>query len=93
MTIPGCEAERLAALEARVEALSSLTKSLLTTFVLRGTLFKADMQPLIDTAAQMLEENADKARVVAELDRIGAALPGYQRARMGPEQSDADHDH
>ena len=87
------DGERIAELEARVEALSSLLKSLLTTFVLRGTLFKADMDPLISTAEEMLADGADKARVSAELERIGRDLPGYQLARTGPQPSDAEHDH
>ncbi|MFM1815339.1 MAG: hypothetical protein RLZ98_2034 [Pseudomonadota bacterium] len=85
--------ERIAVLEARVGALDSLLKSVLTTFVLRGMLSRADIQPLINTAEEMLGDHPDRSRIADELDRIGQDLPGYQRQRMGPQQSDADHDH
>lgn len=77
-------------LEARLDAQSELMKSLLTTFIIRGTLQRAEIQPLIDTAKEMAANQGKKSALMA-LDAFGQDLPGYQRSRMGPHEDDHDH--
>lgn len=92
MTDAADEAMRIRDLEARVEALSSVMKSMLTTFVIRGIMSKADIPALLESAGEMLQEGEGRARVWAELNAIGETLPGYQSQRMGPFDPN-DHDH
>lgn len=77
-------------LEARLDAQSELMKSLLTTFIIRGTLLRAEIQPLIDTAKEMAANQGKKSALEA-LDAFGQDLPGYQQSRMGPHEDDHDH--
>lgn len=82
---------RIAALEERVEALSSTIKTVLTTLMLRGLLTK-------EAVAQVLAETKTAigpghAQAEAELDHIKEDLPKYMREAMGPEPDEDDHDH
>ena len=84
------DADRIATLEARVEALSATIKTVLTTLVLRGTLTK----PAVDASlreAESLFPAAPAAR--AQIQTVREDLPGVMRAAMGPESDPDDHDH
>jgi hypothetical protein len=85
-------ADRIAELEARVSALSATLKATLTTLMLRGLLTRAEIAPLlVEAEASMTGGAAPAAK--AELGAIGAELPAYLRAAMGPPPDDDDHDH
>ncbi len=84
---------RVRELEGQVEALNSLLKSILTTFVIRGNMSKADIGPLIDTAAEMLADTPQRDLALAALRDMERDLPGYQRSRMGPGPDPDVHDH
>ena len=88
MTAPD-EAERLRAMEARINALSSTIKSVLTTLVLRGLLNRADVATLLHETEALLQKE-DPAGV-AELKAIEGEMPSYLRAAVGP-PPDEDHD-
>ena len=82
---------RIVALEERVEALSGMVKSVLTTLMLRGILTK-------ETVAEVLNETKaaiapGHAQAEAELEHIKEDLPHYMRIAMGPEPDEDDHDH
>ncbi len=82
---------RIAALEARVDALSGTIKTVLTTLMLRGLLTKATVdQVLAETNAALGHGHAEGS---AELDQIKNDLPTYMRAAMGPVPDEDDHDH
>lgn len=78
-------------LEARVAAMSSLVKSLLTTLMLRGLLTRAEIAPLIADAEALIGSAGVTAK--AELQAIEADLPSYLREAMGPPPDEGDHDH
>lgn len=77
--------------DARITALSSMLKSLLTTLVLRGTLNKADIGALIDESLTVA--GSDHPAIKAELLSFRRDLPAYLREAMGPEPDEDDHDH
>ncbi|MDB5642156.1 MAG: hypothetical protein JWN07_1473 [Hyphomicrobiales bacterium] len=81
---------RIAALEERVEALSSTIKTVLTTLLLRGILTK-------ETVAEIVKETKaaigpGHAQAEAELDHIKEDLPQYLRNAVGEPEED-DHSH
>lgn len=87
------DAERWQAVEARVDALSSAVKSILTTLVLRGLLNKADLGVLLkETEVLMRQENRHPA-ALAELRGIEQEMPTYLRAAVGPPPDPDDDDH
>jgi hypothetical protein len=76
--------DRVARLEARANALDSMFKAVLTTFVIRGIIFKADIPALLKDAAALLPDDKTREQAWRELDAIAQDLPNYQRAAMGP---------
>lgn len=76
--------------DARITALSSMLKALLTTLVIRGTLNKADIGALIDESIVL---TGGDPSVKAELASFRRELPAYLREAMGPEPDEDDHDH
>jgi hypothetical protein len=80
-----------ALLEARVTALSSLVKAMLTTLMLRGLVTRAEIAPLIAEAEALIDAAGPAAK--AELRTIEADLPAHLRQAMGPPPDDDDHDH
>ncbi len=84
--------ERIAQLEARVEALNATLANVLSTFILHGLLTKA-------TVDQVLAQSAAQATLAAtpaaasEVATLKAAYPAAIRQAMGPEPDDDDHDH
>jgi hypothetical protein len=84
------DAERIAILEARVEALSATIKTVLTTLVLRGTLTK----PAVDAILREVESLFPQAPASrAQIQTVRDDLPGVLRAAMGPESDPDDHGH
>lgn len=82
------EAEKIAALEARVEALSVAFKTVLSAFVIRGLLTKASVEQILRDA----EEAVSHPHGAQELGNVRAELPQYMRHAMGPVPDD-DHGH
>ena len=83
---------RIAALEERVEAVSSMIKSVLTTLMLRGLLTKATVDEVLNESKAVI--GPGHAQAAAELDHIKEDLPHYMRHAMGPEpDEDDDHGH
>ena len=84
------DAERIAHLEARVEALSATIKTVLSTLVLRGTLTK----PAVDVILREAESLVPAApAALAEIETVRHDLPGVMRAAMGPDSDPDDHGH
>ena len=84
------DAERIAILEARVEALSATIKTVLTTLVLRGMLTKPAVDAILREAESLFSETP-AAR--AQIQTVRDDLPGVLRAAMGPEPDPDDHGH
>ena len=84
------EAERLAHLEARVEALSATLKMVLSTLVLRGVLTKPAVEEILREAETMVQSEPD---AVDEVDSVRTDMPKIIRSAMGPEPDEDDHDH
>lgn len=82
---------RIAALEERVEALSGMVKSVLTTLMLRGILTKETVAEVLNDTKTAIPSGHPQAQ--AELDNIKQDLPHYLRTAMGPEPDEDDHDH
>jgi len=80
------------AVEARVDALSVLVKSTLTTLVMRGLLTKADIPALVQESEAALGGGAHPA-ARAELRSIRDEMPSYLRAALGPAPDHDDDDH
>jgi hypothetical protein len=76
-------------LDGRVDALSAMVKSLLTTLVMRGVLTKADIPTLVKECETMLGDNPAAS---AELRSIQNDMPSFLRAAIGP-APDPDEDH
>ena len=80
-------------LEARIDALSVLVKSTLTTLVMRGVLTKADIPALIQESEAALGGAAAHPATRAELRPIREDMAAYLRAALGPPPDHDDHDH
>jgi hypothetical protein len=85
------EADHVRVLEARVNALSSTLKSVLTTLVLRGILNRADVATLLHDTEALLAKDGPAG--VAELKSIEEEMPSYLRAAVGPPPDPDDDDH
>ena len=64
------DAERLAHLEARVEALSATLKTVLTTLVLRGVLTKPAVDAIVREAEAMVESDKDAVDEVESVRKL-----------------------
>ena len=81
-------AERIAQLEARVEALDATIANVLSTLVLHGLLTKPTVDHLLrETASQA------SARAAAAVDALKSAVPAAMREAMGPPPDEDDHAH
>jgi hypothetical protein len=88
---PDEDGERWRAMEARLDALSSTVKAVLTTLVLRGVLNRAEVAALLhETEAIVGKENPSG---VSELKAIENEMPAYMRAAVGPPPDPDDDDH
>ncbi len=88
--MPHDEADRLRVMEARVEALSSTIKSVLTTLVLRGLLTRAEVATLLHETESILGRESPGA---AEVKTIQQEMPSYIRAAVGPPPDPDEDDH
>ena len=79
--------------EARIDALSAMVKSTLTTLVMRGVLTKADIPALVQESETALGEKARHPAVRAELRSIRDDMPSFLRAALGPEPDPDEDDH
>ena len=81
---------RIAALEERVEALSSTIKTVLTTLMLRGILTKETVAAIVNETKAAI--GPGHAQAEAELEHIKQDLPHYLRQAVGEAEED-DHGH
>jgi hypothetical protein len=86
------QAKRTRVLEDRVEALSALLKNVLTTFMVRGILNRAELAVLLQDTAAAMGTDGDKPGAAEEIRTITEEMPSYFRAAVGP-PPDADDDH
>jgi hypothetical protein len=87
------DTDRLAAIEARMTALSALMKSVISTFMIHGLLTRAEIAPLIEQAEALMRPMTSPAAAVAELAAVEKELPQYMRANLGPPPDPDEHDH
>jgi hypothetical protein len=87
------EADRLKAVEARVDALSSTVKSVLTTLVLRGLLNRADVAALLQETTTVLQAECSTSAGLDEIKAIEVEMPTYLRAAVGPPPTPDEDDH
>ena len=90
MTSPD-DAERWRAIEGRLDALSSMIKSVLTTLVLRGVLNRAEVTMLLHETESLI--GAENPSGLAELKAIANEMPTYMRAAVGPPPDPDEDDH
>lgn len=82
--------ERITLLEARLDAMSSTIKTVLTTLVLRGLLTKPAVEAILQECEASLSESPAARQ---ELKSVRDDLPQYLRTAMGPPSDDDDHGH
>jgi hypothetical protein len=87
------DTESREALEARVDALSSLIRSVLTTLVLRGVLNRADIPALLHETETAMQSRGAHAAAASELRSIRDDMPNYLRAAMGPAPDPDEDEH
>ena len=87
------DGDRHAAIEARLDALSVMLKSTLTTFVMRGILTKADIPTLVRESEISLGDKAQHPAAQAELRSMTDDLPSFLRVAHGPEPDPDEDDH
>ena len=80
--------EKIARLEARIDALNGTVANVLSTLVLHGLLTKATVDQLLAEVAA-LAAPAGGDQVAA----LKAAIPGAMRDAMGPPPDEDDHAH
>ena len=81
------------AAEARIDALSAMVKSTLTTLVMRGVLTKADIPALVQESETAMGDRSQHPAARAELRSIANDMPSFLRAALGPEPDHDDDDH
>ncbi len=91
--MPGSDGDRSDTVEARLDALSVMLKSTLTTLVMRGILTKADIPTLVRESEISLGDKAQHPAVRAELRSITDDLPSFLRVALGPEPDPDEDDH
>ena len=79
--------------EARIDALSAMLKSTLTTLVMRGVLTKADIPALVQETEVAMGERSRHPAARAELRSLMDDMPSFLRAALGPEPDHDDDDH
>jgi hypothetical protein len=87
------QAERVRALEDRVEALGALLKNVLTTLMLRGILNRADLAVLLQDTAAAMGGDASKPGAAEEIRAIAEDMPSYLRTAVGPPPDPDEDDH
>ena len=89
----GNDSDRSGTVEARMDALSAMVKSTLTTLVMRGVLTKADIPTLVKESEIALGERAQHPAARAELRSIRDDMPSFLRTALGPEPDPDEDDH
>jgi hypothetical protein len=92
-TMAGDVKESDQAVEARIDALSAMVKSTLTTLVMRGVLTKADIPALVQESEVAMGEKSRHPAARAELRSIRDDMPSFLRAALGPEPDPDEDDH
>ncbi len=87
------DGDRSRAVEARIDAISAMVKSTLTTLVMRGVLTKADIPALVQESEAAMGEKSRHPAARAELRSIRDDMPSFLRAALGPEPDHDDDDH
>lgn len=80
--------DRIATLEARVEALNATLANVLSTLVLHGILTRPAVEQILAQAKQGADE-AGASQVAA----LQEGYPAAMREAMGPPPDEDDHDH
>ena len=89
-------AERIAQLEARLEALNATMANVLSTLVLHGVLTRPTVDHILrEAAAHASAQGAahGAAYGAAQVDALKAAVPAAMREAMGPPPDEDDHAH
>ena len=81
--------DRIAALEARVEALNGTLASVLSTLVLHGVLTR----PAVDQILAQAKTAAPAQAAASEVQALQHGYPAAMREAMGPPPDEDDHDH
>ena len=82
------QADPLKRVEARVEAMSTTIKTVLTTLVMRGILTRADVEAILKDSEQAL---ADAPEALSEVASVREDFPKYMRAAIGEPDDDDEH--
>ncbi len=80
--------EKIAQLEARVEALNATLANVLSTLVLHGLLTKATVDKLLADVAALSPQAGGQ-----QVDALKSAYPLAMREAMGPPPDEDDHTH
>ena len=80
--------EKIAQLDARVEALNATLANVLSTLVLHGLLTKATVEKLLADVAALSPQAGGQ-----QVDALKAAIPLAMREAMGPPPDEDDHAH
>ena len=81
--------DRIAALEARVEALNGTLASVLSMLVLHGVLTK----PAVEQILAQVKASTPAPAAAAQVDTLQESYPAAMREAMGPPPDEHDHDH
>jgi outer membrane murein-binding lipoprotein Lpp len=81
--------DRIAALEARVEALNGTLANVLSTLVLHGVLTR----PAVDQILAQAKTAAPAAAAASQVEALQQGYPAAMREAMGPPPEEDDHDH
>ncbi|MBX9757410.1 MAG: hypothetical protein K2Y29_01450 [Beijerinckiaceae bacterium] len=81
--------DRIAALEARVEALNGTLANVLSTLVIHGVLTK----PAVDQILAQARAAAPAPAAASQVDALQQGYPAAMREAMGPPPDEDDHGH
>ena len=79
--------DRIAHLEARIDAMSSTIKSVLTTLLLRGLLTKPAVEQILKESEEALASAGSKQ----EIESVREDLPKYLDKAIGPQDDEDEY--
>ncbi len=83
------DSDRIAHLEARLDAMSHLVRNVLTALLVRGLLTRASVDHILKESAEALEDSHPGAH--AELKGVGEQVPERLREAAGPGEDDDEY--
>ena len=79
--------------DARLDALTTVIDSLMSTLVMRGVINRAELENILQSSEATVKARSSDPAAVQQVAAIRKGIPEHMRAALGPEPDEDDHDH